>query len=299
MKRPAGSRARSEATTPPQGCGRQRLLLLLSVACIACQRGVDWQHGFQFAGKTWGSPRSCHRLCHHRRYHAGEAEADRAPRRGTDEAATSRRQILWRLAAAPSLGLPLVSRPSPALALDRPACGNIEDCRRLGDERYEELERQRGPIIDMGGGLRYRESRVGVGAEIAEGDVVYITYEVRRASTGDYMYSYGRGRPDMPKDDLGETYRVRLGSLDVPLGVEMALVGMRVGGQRAVELPRRLGFETSDFKPEPTNYSGKRRMERIKSLMARNSVGMLGDSRVIIDVEVVKKLAPTPKSGER
>eukprot|EP00971_Amphidinium_carterae_P313445 6229070-Amphidinium_carterae.1 len=52
-------------------------------------------------------------------------------------------------------------------------------------------------------------------------------------------YSLGRGRPDMPRDDLGQH--------DVPTGVEKALIGMRVGGQRSVEMPRRLKHKTASL----------------------------------------------------
>ena len=69
------------------------------------------------------------------------------------------------------------------------------------------------------------------------------------------MWSYGRNvEPGL--NDYGETLRVRVGRRDVPEAVEMAMVGMRQGGVRKVEMPPSLGFATSDGKPAPTTFSG-------------------------------------------
>ena len=54
-------------------------------------------------------------------------------------------------------------------------------------------------------------------------------------------------------------FRVKIGSKrrDVPLGIEQALVGMKRGERRRIELPPNVGFETSEWRPEPVTRRGK------------------------------------------
>eukprot|EP00931_Biecheleriopsis_adriatica_P064160 TRINITY_DN38989_c0_g1_i2.p1 TRINITY_DN38989_c0_g1~~TRINITY_DN38989_c0_g1_i2.p1 ORF type:complete len:196 (-),score=20.08 TRINITY_DN38989_c0_g1_i2:9-596(-) len=107
-------------------------------------------------------------------------------------------------------------------------CRNIDECREIGDRRAEEADVRKGPIVSLGKGIRYRETRPGIGRMIGKDDVVDVSYEVRYTS-GVYIYSQGRGRPENGQDDFGDTYRVRLGQHDVPVAVEMAMEGMREG----------------------------------------------------------------------
>jgi len=153
--------------------------------------------------------------------------------------------------------------------------------------RFEEAERRKGAIVKLGAGVRYRETAAGAGPAVSSGDVVEVTYEVRKTN-GDYIYSLGRGRPDRPGDDFGETYRVRLGQQDVPVAVERAMEGMRKGGARTVEMPPQLGFETSGWKPEPVNFSGRQRMERYRKLLTGNGLQKGYNAALLFEVEVVK-----------
>eukprot|EP00401_Gymnodinium_catenatum_P019474 CAMPEP_0117543476 /NCGR_PEP_ID=MMETSP0784-20121206/45081_1 /TAXON_ID=39447 /ORGANISM="" /LENGTH=257 /DNA_ID=CAMNT_0005340257 /DNA_START=72 /DNA_END=845 /DNA_ORIENTATION=+ len=188
----------------------------------------------------------------------------------------------------PLLALGLVATLVPELAqATKPSCGNIQECRAAGEMKFEELEKEKGPITSMGNGIRYRETKVGTGRAVEPDDIVDITYEVRKTN-GDYVYSWGRGRPDMPKDDFGEVYRVRLGGHDVPVAVEMALEGMRAGGSRTIEMPPQFGFETSNWKPEPTNFSGRQRMERYRKLLTGSGLQPGYNAAIAMDVEVVK-----------
>jgi len=171
-------------------------------------------------------------------------------------------------------------------------CGNLEECRNSGDKSFDELEAQKGPIIEMKGqGIRYREVRVGNGEVVGPDEILDISYEIRKTN-GDYVYSLGRGRPDMATDekpdDFGDTYRVRMGKHDVPIAVEKAMLGMKSGGVRAVEMPPETGFVTSDWKPEPTNFSGKQRMERFRQLLTGNGLQKGYRAAIVLEVEVMK-----------
>ncbi|CAE8612216.1 unnamed protein product [Polarella glacialis] len=144
----------------------------------------------------------------------------------TEQAEVGRRP----LAAFAAAAITAVLNGRPA----RASCSNLEECRERGQLRFEELEKQKGPLISLGKGIQYREARVGLGAPIGRDDVVDISYEVRKTN-GDYIYSLGRGRVDAG-NDFGETCRVHLGQHDVPEAVEMAMEGMREGGVRTVEM---------------------------------------------------------------
>ena len=61
--------------------------------------------------------------------------------------------------------------------------------------------------------------------------------------------------------DLGETFKLTLGDHQVPVAVELALQGAKKGCVRRVEMSPRLGFETSQWSPEPSTFEGKQRME--------------------------------------
>ena len=71
------------------------------------------------------------------------------------------------------------------------------------------------------------------------------------------MYSKGMGyepsEEGLGRKDTGETYRVRMGSKDIPAGIQTAMIGMKKGEKRRVELPSSVGFETSDWAPAPVS----------------------------------------------
>ena len=49
-----------------------------------------------------------------------------------------------------------------------------------------------------------------------------------------------------------DSYRVTLGTGNLPVGVEQALIGAKKGERLRIEVPPNVGFETSNWKPEPT-----------------------------------------------
>ena len=170
--------------------------------------------------------------------------------------------------------------PRDASAMKRPACGDVETCAELGEKRFQAAEAEKGAIVKLDGGVRYRELQRGTGEGADEGDVVDITFQVHHPlsrlrvlrsvltrhelqvlkGNGFYMYSLGLDKEPGLKD-LGETFKLTLGDHQVPVAVELALQGAKKGCVRRVELPPRLGFETSQWSPEPSTFEGRQRME--------------------------------------
>mmetsp|Transcript_55902 Transcript_55902/g.110721 ORF Transcript_55902/g.110721 Transcript_55902/m.110721 type:complete len:238 (-) Transcript_55902:175-888(-) len=176
-------------------------------------------------------------------------------------------------------GLPTL----PALA----KCTDIESCREEGDRRFAESELKAGPIVKLGKGVRFRESKVGTGEQsLKEGDVALINYSVL-TSGGNYMWSLGRSIEPGQRDE-GETLRVTLGNHDVPLAVEMAMLGMKQGGKRNVEMPPALGFSSSGGQPIPSTFSGKKKLERYQALLTGNGLQPGYDAMLNFDLELVK-----------
>ena len=189
-----------------------------------------------------------------------------------------------------------VTTPREAFA----KCTDIETCREIGEKKVEQ-EMIENPTIRLDSGVRYKVLQPGVlggkgSNEIVQPDSnIDLIFSVSTLSGG-YMYSRGFG---FEKIDIGDgnlqsdvgldSLRVRMGQRDVPVGIEDALVGMRKGERRRVELPPRVGFETSEWKPEPTTRRGKTRIVGYKQLLEGN-----GSSRppfpaaTIWDVEVLK-----------
>lgn len=163
-------------------------------------------------------------------------------------------------------------RPKSAQA----KCTNIDTCREIGEIRDEEIQKET-PIVRLGQGLQYKVVNPGVGTEtvpdIGTGAKVSIAYSISQG-IGRYMYSRGFG---YNKLDLGngqvvpdigsvDSFVVTLGGKDVPIGIQKALVGMKRGEKRVIECPASLGFETSNWNPQPTTFSGR---QQIKDYQAR------------------------------
>ena len=156
--------------------------------------------------------------------------------------------------------------PGPADA-KRPACGDIETCRERGQAKFDAAEAERGPIVRLGNGVNYREMRQGTGEEqVVDGSVVDISYMVLRGD-GFYMYSQGYGK-EPARNDIGDTYRAVIGAHDLPAAVEQALIGARRGAVRRVEVPPRLGFATSAWRPAPDTFEGRQRIEAYRKVQA-------------------------------
>uniref|UniRef100_A0A0G4FUF7 peptidylprolyl isomerase n=1 Tax=Chromera velia CCMP2878 TaxID=1169474 RepID=A0A0G4FUF7_9ALVE len=214
----------------------------------------------------------------HSREEDSETADETAPlsrRRQVTSSVSSLSLLASAVAAAPLLLL----KPGDALALSKLKATNIEEARRIGEAKIEEEERQKGPIRRING-IKVREPKVGTGAECESGDLCKIRYQVYKGN-GDYMFSLGYGREF--KEDQTELYAFKYQDDDdqkIPLGVERAMQGMRVGGQRKILIPPDQGFETSSDRPEPDTYSGKRKLEAHRK------------EALVMEVELVKVFKP-------
>ena len=162
----------------------------------------------------------------------------------------------------------------PAVAQGR--CADIETCREIGDRKVEAAEAAN-PTVRLADGVRYKQLKAGSGPALGAGDVADVAYSISTAG-GSYMYSRGLG---FEKDatgaaDTGDFLRVRVGdeaaARAVPRGIELALVGMRRGERRRVELPPGpdVGFESSDWRPEPTSRRGKSTIVGYRQILKGN-----------------------------
>ena len=211
----------------------------------------------------------------------------------------SRRNLLQKLAtssstllATPALVL-LSSHPSPAHA----KCTDIESCREEG-ERKIEADLKLNPIIRLSDGVRYRclgapPSTTISDKKVKEGSNIDLAYSISTAS-GQYMYSKGFGYEKVEfggkqVSDLGlDSMRVVLGQHNVPKGIEYALLGMVKGEKRRVELPPGVGFETSNWSPEPTTRRGIVQIEQYKRKLEGFGSQPPFPAETVWDIEVLQ-----------
>lgn len=172
-------------------------------------------------------------------------------------------------------------------------CTDIESCREEG-ERKIEADLKNNPIIKLSKGVRYRVLQPSsvTGPKVQEGSSIDLIYSISTAS-GQYMYSKGFGFEKIEfgnklQSDLGlDSMRVTLGKHQVPIGIEMALLGMGRGERRRVELPPGVGFETSNWSPEPTTRRGKTQIEQYKRKLEGFGSQPPFPAETVWDVEVL------------
>jgi hypothetical protein len=188
----------------------------------------------------------------------------------------------------------VVSICVPTLASAK--CTDIESCREIGEKKVEQ-DLKDNPIIRLENGGAYKQIKVGYGdKQVAANNLVDLIYSITSAS-GAYMYSQGFGfekvdvgnNNGVKQSDLGlDSYRVPLGEGNLPSGVEQALIGIKKGERRRVVVPPNLGFETSNWKPEPTTRRGKASIVGYKNLLKGNgSTQPPFPAPTIWDVEVL------------
>ena len=211
----------------------------------------------------------------------------------------SRRNLLQKLATSSTLFITtpgliaLSSHPSPAYA----KCTDIESCREEG-ERKVEADLKLNPIVRVSDGVRYRclgapPSTTASDKKVKEGSNIDLAYSISTAS-GQYMYSKGFGYEKVEfggnqVSDLGlDSMRVVVGQHNVPKGIEYALLGMVKGEKRRVELPPGVGFETSNWMPEPTTRRGIVQIEQYKRKLEGFGSQPPFPAETVWDIEVLQ-----------
>ena len=201
---------------------------------------------------------------------------------------TSRRELLCGSITALASGLFLL----PTAAVSK--CTDIESCREEGERRIE-ADLKSNPIMKLENGVRYRVLQLPASSStkaVQDGSNIDMIYSISTAS-GQYMYSKGFG---FEKVDFGgkqvsdsglDSLRVIVGKQDVPVGIEEALVGMRKGERRRVELPPGVGFETSEWRPEPTARRGIVQIEQYKRKLAGFGSQPPFPAETVWDIEVL------------
>lgn len=204
-----------------------------------------------------------------------------------------RRDVLWTccsLTCAHILSIPC----SPAKA----KCTDIDTCREIGDMKIAQ-DLKDNPIVNLDAGVRYKVLRPGTGIDtVDENSNIDLIFSVSRLGAG-YMFSRGfgyekldGGNGKMISDAGIDSIRVKMGNGNVPVGIEYALVGMKKGERRRVELPAKVGFETSGWQPEPLTGRGKASLKAYKRLLeayrSDPSQGLTGGVNTVWDIEVLR-----------
>jgi hypothetical protein len=188
-----------------------------------------------------------------------------------------------------------LAHAASSIPRDKSLCSDLDSCREIGEKKIEE-DLKNNPIVRFDNGVEYKQLKAGFGSKaVQSGSKIDLIYSITSAS-GAYMYSQGFGfeKVDLGNNniqrDLGlDSYVVELGTSMLPVGVEQVLVGMKKGERRRLVLPPSAGFETSDWKPEPTTRLGKTSIATYKTLLRGN-----GPTRpafpapTIWDVEVLR-----------
>mmetsp|Transcript_57510 Transcript_57510/g.85626 ORF Transcript_57510/g.85626 Transcript_57510/m.85626 type:complete len:251 (+) Transcript_57510:162-914(+) len=197
-----------------------------------------------------------------------------------DLMATSRRSVLNAMLFAP---VPVYAK-----------CTDIESCREIGEKKVEQ-DLIDNPVTKLDSGARYKVLQPGTGQQtVGKESNVDLIFSVSTMSGG-YMYSRGFGyekvdigNGKMVKDAGLDSIRVKIGGRDVPIGIEDALIGMKKGERRRVELPPQVGLITSNWQPEPTTRQGIAGLKGYRRIIEGTTGTPPFPAALIWDIEVLK-----------
>lgn len=105
-----------------------------------------------------------------------------------------------------------------------------------GQGESKKMENEKAEIVTTASGLKYRDDKVGTGAEAKSGTSVTVHY------TG---WLDANGQPGSKFDsskDRGEPFEFDLGAQQVIRGWDEGVAGMKVGGVRTLMIPPNLGY---------------------------------------------------------
>jgi peptidylprolyl isomerase len=106
----------------------------------------------------------------------------------------------------------------------------------IGQGENKKMENAQAEIVTTPSGLKYRDDKVGTGAEAKSGNSVSVHY------TG---WLDVNGKPGSKFDsskDRGEPFEFNLGARQVISGWDEGVAGMKVGGVRTLMIPPSLGY---------------------------------------------------------
>ena len=217
---------------------------------------------------------------------------DDIPSSNNDITSSSRREILQNLSTTVSI----LTSPFIIPSISYAKCADIESCREEG-ERKVEADLKLNPIVKLSDGVRYRvlssPTSPSTDKKVKDGSNIDLAYSISTAS-GQYMYSKGFGFEKVEfggrqVSDKGlDSMRVVVGKSNVPKGIEYALIGMSKGEKRRVELPPIVGFETSNWQPEPTTRRGQVQIEQYKKKLAGFGSQPPFPAETVWDIEVLQ-----------
>ncbi|GMH40179.1 hypothetical protein BSKO_08083 [Bryopsis sp. KO-2023] len=164
---------------------------------------------------------------------------------------------------------------------------------------------QPGELVTLPSGIQYREMLAGTGREAQIGSICTVSYIVYRLSSGAYfkyssggtpVYLFSMGYGFEGKDDVGSTYKFRLGDRgSLPAAATPAVVDMKEGGRRRILIPPQLGWVSDKVGPRPDNFGGTRRLvgHRDEPLLLEIELFKAKPPAAVEqDIEVVEKTSP-------
>jgi FKBP-type peptidyl-prolyl cis-trans isomerase len=116
------------------------------------------------------------------------------------------------------------------------AVGLVLGAPAIGFGEGKKMEKTQAEIVTTASGLKYRDDKVGTGAEAKPGQSVSVHY------TGWLDENGKAGTKFDSSKDRGEPFDFNLGARQVIRGWDEGVAGMKVGGVRTLMIPPDLGY---------------------------------------------------------
>jgi FKBP-type peptidyl-prolyl cis-trans isomerase len=108
----------------------------------------------------------------------------------------------------------------------------------MAEPAPKEKKKEEPKTVTLKSGLKYQDLKVGVGDEAKKGDKVEVHYTGWLAKDGKKFDS---------SKDRGKPFPFTLGEGEVIKGWDEGVVGMKVGGERKLMIPAKLGYGKRGF----------------------------------------------------
>ncbi len=126
-------------------------------------------------------------------------------------------------------------------------------------------------FVTMKSGLKYNDIKVGTGTEAKNGDLIEIHFKGWIVKDSSNIFSDWSVDSTKKADMIADSYAMNqpmkfvLGTESFIKGSEEGIVGMKVGGQRAIVIPSSLAYGPEGMGPIPPNSSIKVYVELVSS----------------------------------